>query len=227
VKPISEVAADFDAIASVLADGSAHETLTPAERVLLGHVPTHVRRAIDVGCGDGVITRSLARRGIEAVGIDVSPGMIQLARARTDRSLAIEYRQADVMTADLPDGVFDLVVSVSMAHHVPLDVIIPRLARLVAPAGTLLVQDVMTRRGIGQLPINLAAIIATRVRRLVVPSRITSRVTAAYNKHGADEQYLDASSVARAYEPLLPGARVYRHLEWRYSVVWQSPGVGP
>src|SRR5688500_9350343 len=114
MKPISEVAADFDAIAAALADGSAHETLTPAERALLGHVPADAKRAIDVGCGDGVITRALAGRGIDVLGIDVSPRMIELARARTDRSFAIEYRQADVLTADLPDAAFDLVVSVSM-----------------------------------------------------------------------------------------------------------------
>jgi len=61
------------------------------------------------------------------------------------------------------------------------------------------------------------------VRRLTTPSRITSRVAAAYHTHGAGEVYLDASAVAAVYAALLPGARVCHHLEWRYSVVWRAP----
>ena len=223
MKAATNVAADFDEIARALAAGSAHEELTPAERALLAHTPAHARRAIDVGCGDGVITRVLARRGVDMVGIDLSPGMIDLARARTDPALRIAYRLADVMTADLPDGAFDLVVSVSMAHHLPLDRIVPRLARLLAPGGTLLLQDVMNRRGLSQLPANAVAMVANRLRRLMQPSRITSRVAAAYHAHGADEDYLDVSMVRPTYASLLPGALVILHLEWRYSVIWRSP----
>jgi 2-polyprenyl-3-methyl-5-hydroxy-6-metoxy-1,4-benzoquinol methylase len=222
VKPVARVAADFDEIARALAARSAHEELTPAERALLAHTPAHARRAIDVGCGDGVITRALAKRGLDVVGIDLSPGMIDLARARTDPALGVTYHLADVMTADLPDGAFDLVVSVAMAHHLPLERIVPRLARLLVPGGTLLLQDVMSRRGVSQLPANIFAIVASRVRRLVQPSRITSRVAAAYHAHGADEDYLDVSMVRPVYASLLPGARVMVHLEWRYSLVWQS-----
>jgi 2-polyprenyl-3-methyl-5-hydroxy-6-metoxy-1,4-benzoquinol methylase len=227
VKRLSDVAADFDAIASALADGTARETLTPAERALLAHAPAHAKRAIDVGCGDGVITRRLARPGMAVVGIDISPRMIDLARSRTDPALDIEYRLADVMTDDLPDGAFDLVVSVAMVHHLPLAAIVLRLAKLVAPGGTLLLQDVTNRRGVAQLPINLVAAATRRVRQLIAPTRINSRVIAAYHAHGAGEDYLDASMVRQAYAPLLPGARVYLHLAWRYSVVWQSPERPP
>jgi hypothetical protein len=118
---------------------------------------------------------------------------------------------------------FDFVVSVAVAHHLPLDVIVPRLVRLVAPSGTLLLQDVMNRRGFSQVPVNVAAMLSRRIRRLTAPSRITSRVAAAYLTHGAGEVYLDASAVAAVYAALLPGARVFHHLEWRYSVVWRAP----
>jgi hypothetical protein len=115
------------------------------------------------------------------------------------------------------------VVSVAVAHHLPLDVIVPRLVRLVAPSGTLLLQDVMNRRGFSQVPVNVAAMLSRRIRRLTAPSRITSHVAAAYLTHGAGEVYLDASAVAAVYAALLPGARVFHHLEWRYSVVWRAP----
>ena len=225
MKPVDEIAADFDVIAAALRAAPASERLTPAEHALLAYVPANARRALDVGCGDGVIARALARRGVEVLGIDISPRMIDLARSRTDRSLAVEYRQADVMTDDLPEGGFDVVVSVSMVHHLPLDVIVPRLARLVAPGGTLLLQDVAARRGFAQLPMNAVAMIVARVRRLIAPTRVTSHVATAYLAHGAGEEYLDATMVTSVYEPLLPGARIIQHLEWRYSVVWQSSAI--
>ena len=224
MKTLTTVAADFDEIATALAEGTPRETLTSAERALLAHVPAHAKRALDVGCGDGVITRALASRGMNVLGIDVSPRMIDLARGRSDPALRIEYRHADVMTDALPDGAFDLVVSVAVVHHLPLDAIVPRLARLVAPGGTLLIQDVMNRRGVAQLPINVVAAATRHLRQLIAPTRISSRVVAAYHAHGAGEEYLDASMVRQAYAPFLPGARVYLHLEWRYSAVWQSAG---
>ena len=221
-KPLSEVAADFDAIAAALARGAAGEALTPAERWLVARVPGNARSAIDVGCGDGVISRALARRGLTVVAVDISRGMIDLARAKSDAALPIEYRQADVMRDELPGGAFDVVLSVAMAHHVSLDVLVPRLVRLVAPGGVLLLQDVMNRRGIAQIPVNLAAMVTRHARQLVVPSRVTGRVARAYDAHGANEEYLDASMVAQTYRSLMPDARVTLHLEWRYSVVWRA-----
>ena len=134
MKRITDVAADFDTIADALACESAHETLTPAERALLTHVPANAKHAIDVGCGDGVTTRALATRGMSVAGLDVSPRMIALARARTDPRLRIEYRHADVMTADLPERTFALVVSVAVAGRASLSPPgVALLRRLAAP----------------------------------------------------------------------------------------------
>src|SRR2546430_4016495 len=56
---------------------------------------------------------------------------------------------SDVCSSDL-----DLVVSVAMADHAPLERVIEYLVAAVAPGGTLLLQDVTTRRGIRNLPWN-------------------------------------------------------------------------
>jgi SAM-dependent methyltransferase len=220
VKPVPAVARDFDAIARVLEKAPRREVLSPAERALVAHVPPNARLGLDVGCGDGVITRALARSGIRMIAIDVSPGMIALARARTDPALDIEFRLGDVMAADIPRQRFDLVVSVNTVHHLPLMEIIPRLADAVAPGGTLLVQDVVTRRGILGAPRNVAAVIQRRLRRLLEPSHFTRELAAAYDAHGADEMYLTPAEAERSYARLLPGARIMHHLEWRYSAIW-------
>ena len=82
MKPMAAVVADFDKIAAALGVGDHERTLTRAERWLLRQVPTYATRALDVGCGDGLLTRALAARGISTLGIDASPGMIGLARRR-------------------------------------------------------------------------------------------------------------------------------------------------
>ena len=212
---------DFDAIAEALGGGPSRISLTPAERALLAHIPAGARRAIDVGCGDGVITRALASRGLEVVGIDISPRMIELARSRTDPSMRVDYRELDVMGTELSGEEFDVVVSIAVAHHFPLGLVVARLARLVAPGGTLLIQDVMTRRGLRQLPANVLATVVRRVRELVSWSAVPPDVVASYRMHGDGESYLDVADVASAYGSLLPSAFVLVHLEWRYSVVWK------
>ena len=219
----ADVARDFDALARALETAPHYEALTPAERQLLRHVPATARCALDVGCGDGVVTRALARRGLAVVAIDISPRMVALARSRTSPELRVDYRVEDIMTSRLHGCTFDVVLSVNMVHHVALPDVVGRLAEAVAPGGVLLIQDVVTRGGLGSLPLNIVATMRRRLRRLVTPSRITTRVAKLYAAHGMGETYLAPSEVAAAYEELLPGARVEHHLEWRYSVIWTRP----
>jgi SAM-dependent methyltransferase len=63
---------------------------------LLGRLGTDCRSVLEPGCGSGRVLEPLAQRGLEAVGIDRSPAMAELARARG----------AEVVLADMTD--FDL-----------------------------------------------------------------------------------------------------------------------
>ena len=217
---MAAVVVDFDKIAAALGADDRERTLTRAERWLLRQVPPHAKCALDVGCGDGLLTRALAARGISTLGIDASPGMVALARRRARNNPRIEYRVADIMTDPLPEGRFDVVVSVSAVHHMALDEVLPRLIAAVAPGGTLLIQDVTTRTGLRGLPLNALAWCARRLR--AAPAKA---VTVLYEAHGADEQYLNERDVELIYRRLLPGSRVELHLEWRYTIVWERPGA--
>lgn len=68
-------------------------------------------RALDLGCGRGQFTPELARRGWEAVGIDVVPAAIEAAKAKNARG--VTYLVGDV--TDLPSaglGTFDLFLDI-------------------------------------------------------------------------------------------------------------------
>jgi SAM-dependent methyltransferase len=220
MKSMPAVVADFDRIADAVAADPRPDVFTAAERFLLRQVPGHAQRALDVGCGDGSLTRALAARGIATLGIDASPRMIGLARARAGDSPLLEYQIGDVTTQAQPPSTFDLVVSVAMAHHAPLERVVRYLVAAVAPGGTLLIQDVTTRRGIRHLPVNGLAWFARRLHLMSGTGRRRAAVAALYETHGTGEEYLVTSEVADVYRTILPGARVYHHLEWRYTAVW-------
>jgi len=86
------------------------------------------RRALDLGCGFGWVSRWLREHGARSVlGVDLSRNMILRAR-ETTTDPAIDYRIADIETIELPVGAFDFAFS-SLTFHYIRD--FARLARMV------------------------------------------------------------------------------------------------
>lgn len=79
------------------------------------------RRALDVGCGGGILTESLAAKGAQATGIDMAEAALEVARQHAAKSgLKVEYRAcpAESLAAESP-GAFDVVCCLEMLEHVP------------------------------------------------------------------------------------------------------------
>jgi tRNA (cmo5U34)-methyltransferase len=93
------------------------------ESVLLAHVPLGAPRVLDLGTGDGRLLAMLRadRPGMPAVGLDLSPLMLDRARERfagDDRVALVEHD----LTAPLPElGRFDAIVSSMCIHHLEHD----------------------------------------------------------------------------------------------------------
>ena len=223
MKPNSEIADDFDAIADALRATPSRRRPTSAERAVLAAIPDGARFGLDCGCGDGWVAQSAARRGLQMVGIDLAPQMIALARSRTESSLQIDFQVADIMTAPFAEAAFDAVIGVNVVHHLPLEAILPRLAALVAPGGRLIIQDVVTRDGLRHLPVNIIAAIWSRRRQLGRRTSHSRTVQRLYDQHGVGESYLRPEHVRRALSPFLPGVAVTHHFDWRYTAVWTRP----
>jgi SAM-dependent methyltransferase len=95
------------------------------------------RRALDLGTGTGKAARLIAGRfaGVEVVGADLAPGMIDEARRALPDELAgrVRFEVADAAALPYEDAGFDLVVLLNM---IPF---FEELARVTAPGGTLVV----------------------------------------------------------------------------------------
>jgi SAM-dependent methyltransferase len=84
-----DVAAGYDRIAEAYADHFFHELDDkPLDRTLLDLFATEVKGrgpVADIGCGPGHLARYLHDRGVDAVGIDLSPAMIRIAQERSPK----------------------------------------------------------------------------------------------------------------------------------------------
>src|SRR5579875_2033589 len=70
------------------------------------------KRALDLACGTGNVAEHLHAMGMEVVGVDVSPAMIEEARRKAaERQLPIRYYVQDAAALELPEVPFDLCVS--------------------------------------------------------------------------------------------------------------------
>ncbi|MCT2401130.1 bifunctional 2-polyprenyl-6-hydroxyphenol methylase/3-demethylubiquinol 3-O-methyltransferase UbiG [Novosphingobium mangrovi (ex Huang et al. 2023)] len=79
--------------------------------------PLSGKRALDAGCGAGLLCEPLARLGAQVTGVDAAPENIAAARAHADAmGLAIDYRQGELGAMDLSG--FDLVCSLEVIEHV-------------------------------------------------------------------------------------------------------------
>ena len=78
-------------------------------------------RVLDVGCGGGILTESMASKGAQVTGIDMGDAALNVARLHAAESgVDVTYRQttAEQLAAESP-GSFDVVTCMEMLEHVP------------------------------------------------------------------------------------------------------------
>ena len=115
----------------------------PLARALLSHFAELVQAngggpVADLGCGPGRVAAHLARLGLDVLGIDLTPAMVEIAR-REHPSLRFEV--GTMAALDLPDdGLAGALAWYSIIHTPParLPVVFAELHRVLAPGGHLL-----------------------------------------------------------------------------------------
>jgi SAM-dependent methyltransferase len=100
------------------------------------------KRVLDAGCGPGAYTEILVKRGARVVGVDISPRMLKLARARVGNKA--EFHHADLARPMrfLKDRSFDIVVSPLVMSYVrDISSLFKEFYRLLKSPGTLVFSD--------------------------------------------------------------------------------------
>jgi 2-polyprenyl-6-hydroxyphenyl methylase / 3-demethylubiquinone-9 3-methyltransferase len=100
---------------------------------------------LDVGCGGGILSESMARAGARVLGIDLSRAVLDVAELHAlEGNVAVDYRAiaAEQLAQEKP-GAFDLVTCMEMLEHVPDPAAsVKALAALVKPGGDVIVSTI-------------------------------------------------------------------------------------
>jgi ubiquinone/menaquinone biosynthesis C-methylase UbiE len=185
------------------------------------------RDVLEVGCGTGLVLQRVAQFARAATGVDLSPGMLERARAR-----GLQVREGSATELPFDDGSFDVVYSFKVLAHVPeIERSLAEMVRVARPGGHV-VFDAYNRRSLRYL-----------TKRLFDPRATSERFdeSAISTRFETPEQalaHLPANTrvVSRAgIRVLTPHAAVLRvpglrwlveRAEWRAmdSVLWRFGG---
>ncbi len=101
-------------------------------------VPLAGKRVIDIGCGGGILAESMARKGADVTGIDLSEKALKVADLHSlESGVNMRYKliAAEAMAAE-EAGQYDVVTCMEMLEHVPDPAaIVQACAALVKPGG--------------------------------------------------------------------------------------------
>lgn len=105
-------------------------------------------RILDIGCGTGGVALECARRGAQAIGIDINPGMLDIARAKTPAGVAANIEWLELGAAEIEDRFaehsFDAVVACLVLSEMSADEVAYTLRMVyerLVPGGRLVVGD--------------------------------------------------------------------------------------
>lgn len=106
---------------------------------IAAHLPLAGQMIVDVGCGGGILSEAMARRGAKVLGIDLATKSLKVARLHALEAQVenIQYREAAVeaLAAEQPRSV-DAVTCMELLEHVPNPAsVVDACARLVKPGG--------------------------------------------------------------------------------------------
>jgi 2-polyprenyl-3-methyl-5-hydroxy-6-metoxy-1,4-benzoquinol methylase len=111
--------------------------LRSARRVKM--LSSHIRSGmivLELGCGTGYFTQELARCGADIVAVDVSPELLEIARANCSAP-NVRYEIQNAYELSYPGDAFDSVVGSSVLHHLEIEEALRQIHRVLRPGGTM------------------------------------------------------------------------------------------
>ncbi|WP_264071454.1 class I SAM-dependent methyltransferase [Mycolicibacterium komossense] len=174
-------------------------------------LPAQAQSALDVGCGEGMFARELARSIPAVLGIDTHQASIDQAIAQTGGPTP-EYLLADFLTYPFEDDSFDVITSIATLHHLDAPAALARMRRLLRPGGVIAILGLAGGTPLRDAPFDIAGAVAHK-------AYLRNRT---YWEHPSPTVQTAPSyaEMRRITAEKLPGSRFRRHLLWRYSVTW-------
>jgi 2-polyprenyl-6-hydroxyphenyl methylase/3-demethylubiquinone-9 3-methyltransferase len=184
-------------------------------------------RALDVGCGGGILAEAMARGGARVLGIDLSQAVLDVAELHAlESNVAVEYRAiaAEDLALAQP-GAFDVVTCMEMLEHVPdPKASVAALAALVRPGGSVVVSTLNRKAAAFAVAIVGAEYIARMLPRgtheylkFIRPSEL-----ARWGRE-AGLELIDLAGIA--YNPLTRSFRLSTNTDINYLAHFKRPAA--
>ena len=205
---------------------------------IVSSMPESCGLALDVGCGQGLLTPEMAAKSQRVIGIDLHEPSQEIAREEGGEN--IEYLRDDFMTHSFSEESFDFIGSVASLHHMPLTSALELMAKLLRPGGVMChfacarierVRDMYkTPSFFRKCP--YLALFLTEPRDFAFET--AGFFVHRWNQFVLGKGYWDPGSpvastpetyreVEQTAKGILPGSRFRRHVLWRYSLYWAKP----
>jgi SAM-dependent methyltransferase len=179
------------------------------------------RKAIDLGCGTGELTRALALRCESVVGVDASGGMIAEAKKR-NWGLNIAYAEGDAESYLRGRvGEFDCITSVAAFHHMDEGRMFELCEAALAPGGIFVALDLYEESGLADRVVSAAAALLNPLAYLTNTGRPgTSREEKrAWDAHSSTDRYKTLGEIKGLAASAFGDFSLERKLFWRYLLV--------
>ncbi|MGZ4445681.1 MAG: class I SAM-dependent methyltransferase [Nocardioides sp.] len=183
----------WDAEAAAFDEAPDHGLRDPAVRavwrdLLLGALPAAPGRVADLGAGTGTLSLLLADAGFRVDGVDLSPEMVRLARAKAAGRDDVAFVEADASAPPLEAGRYDAVVCRHVLWALPDPVAaLRRWEALLAPGGRLVLVEGRWATGAGLAAARTVELVESLGRQ----ARLTLLPEPAYwGRAITDERYL-------------------------------------
>ena len=152
---------------------------------------------LDFGCGNGAAANFLASKlGLQVTGIDVDPGQIEAARAKSDQTTHVRFLTANGTKLPFDDNEFDFVATHMVTHHIPdWQDALRQMLRVLKPNGCLIYKDFALPKWV--------AFLGKKI------SRSLGYLTAEDLDRFAQESHLATVYLARSFN--------------KYEAVWRKP----
>jgi len=182
---------------------------------ILRNLPSRRNRALDVGCGEGLLAARLAEsfRTVDAADDDAA------MRAATDGRNLPNVRVLDGF--DSAVGPYDLVTMIATLHHLELEPALERCRELIAPGGRLLVVGLARPDTLSDALWVTASALANPVMGFVRhPAPATEPTEPPVFPVRDPAETFD--EVAAAAAAILPGAALRRRIPFRFTLDWRA-----
>lgn len=106
-------------------------------KYLSNYLPEKINKLLDVGCGTGLLLAEMEWRADEAFGVDLSAGMLEIAKRRCRRAKLV---QADAEHLPFADETFDCVISFTLLQNLSdPPAAVREMARVLKKGGTAII----------------------------------------------------------------------------------------